>query len=188
LSASLYGLGNYSAAREYAAQAVEIAQEIGARQDEGYALGHLGHALVALGALEEAADVYDRSLRLYQELGQFATSLESQAALALVEVRQGKQAQALKRVREILAWLDTHEEVALDDPLELYATCYQVIAVADEVALLDQGKALLRQTYTILQTRAAQIQNDALRAQFLEGVEQHREIMAAWKKAASEFL
>ena len=49
-------LGEDEAARESCHHALEIAQELSAREIVAYAMTHLGHALVELGNLGEATD------------------------------------------------------------------------------------------------------------------------------------
>ena len=46
-------LGEDEAAREYCLYGLEIAQELGAREIEAYAMTHLGYSLVELGNLGE---------------------------------------------------------------------------------------------------------------------------------------
>nr|MBA3533559.1 tetratricopeptide repeat protein [Ardenticatenales bacterium] len=184
LSASAHGLGNDQAAREYAAQAVAIAQEIGARQDEGYALGHLARALLGLDELSEASDVYERGRVLYDSLGQPTSALEFEAGLARVALRQGETTQALARVQTILTWLGEHGDDGLDDPLELYLTCYEV--QAGEATRRDDVRSHLHRAHTILQAQAARIQSEPLRDQFLHAVDSHRAIMAAWEQVAPD--
>ena len=57
-------LGEDEAARESCHHALEIAQELSAREIVAYAMTHLGYALVEIGNLGEATDAYPQSIVL----------------------------------------------------------------------------------------------------------------------------
>ena len=61
-------------------------------------------------------------------------------------------------------------------PLWVYLTCYQALSSNGEA---DLAKQSLQAGDVILQQRAAQIQDEQLRRQFLENVPFNRELLAA---------
>ena len=64
------------------------------------------------------------------------------------------------------------------EPLRVYLTCYQVLQANGDPRAQD----VLNTAYTLLQERAANIEDLALRRSYLENVPYHREIVAEWER------
>jgi DNA-binding SARP family transcriptional activator/predicted ATPase len=170
-------LGDDAAACETCRQAVSIAQSVGARYEEGLALTCLGHALMGLGRLAEAADAYWQAQAIQQELGQSNMAMEPLAGLARVALAEGNPAQALAYVEQILSHLVEHHTLdGAEEPFLVYLTCYRVLLAHQDPRAGD----VLSAAYTLLQERAAKIEDKERRRSFLEQVPAHRQILEAW--------
>ena len=149
-----------------------MAQEIGNRHVQAYALTRLGHALMGQRRLAEAAETYRQALALRRELGQTHLAMDPLAGLARLALAQGDLPQARACAAEILNHLETSSLDGTDEPGRVYLTCYRVLcAVQDSGAQLILSKA-----YGLLQERVARIGDEELRRSFLENVAAHREI------------
>jgi tetratricopeptide (TPR) repeat protein len=62
-------LGDYQKAIDHHQQSLDIAREIGDRQDEGNALGNIGNCYSSLGDYQKAIEHYQRSLDIAREIG-----------------------------------------------------------------------------------------------------------------------
>ncbi len=173
-----HNLGDDQAALEHSQQTWQLVKKIGSRTHQGYALTVMGHALVGLGRLAEAADAYRRAVTLRQELGEYHLTTESWAGLARVSLAQDDLVQAQVHVEEILSYLDQGNTLeGTEEPLRVYATCYRVL-----YANLDpRAEAILSTAHRLLQEQAAKITSEEMRRSFLENVAAHREIIAAWE-------
>lgn len=143
--------------------ALQLSIEIGERDTEAYARLCLGHALAALGRWEEAAGAYQLAFSTRRQAGQQTQALEPLAGLARVALAQGQLTQAQAYIDELVSQLTDQTYAGIVELLRIHLTCYQVLsAVGDERAI-----TLLTMGYTILQERAAKIEEEELRASYL---------------------
>ena len=144
-------LGGHETALKYSQDALQMAQEIGDRAKEGAMWMKLGHALLGLGRLEEAAEAYQNSVALRRELDQPNLATEPLAGLARVALAQRDLARAQAHVEEILSHLETGTLHGTIAPFEVYLTCYRVLRARP----YSPGKEILAPAYHLLQARAA---------------------------------
>jgi adenylate cyclase len=170
--------GDNEGAQEYSQRALEIAENLGIRDEKGYALTNLGHARVGLGDLGGATDVYQNALGLRREIDQPHLTTEPLAGLARVAMIQGDFAQARAYVEEILAHLESGSLDGTDEPFRVYLTCYRVLHANQD----PRAEEILMTAHSLLQERAAKIEDEGLRCSFRENVVAHRQIVAAWEK------
>jgi hypothetical protein len=85
-------------------------------------------------------------------------------------LKQNRLVSALKSVEEILEWLETNGVAGIEHPLEVYLMCYWVLQANQQDPRTDD---ILRTGYQLLQERAANIRDEALRHSFLENVESY---------------
>lgn len=169
--------GNYEAAQDDARQAVMAARESAERLSEGYALDLLGHVSSGLRQYQSAAAAYLEALAVWEELGQPNLAMESLAGLARVGLATGDLAQAQDHVARIMAYIDEVGAIrGTDEDVLIYLTCYRVLHAAGDV----RAGPVLATAYHLVQERAGQIGDEALRQSFLESVAVHREVVEAW--------
>ena len=140
----------------------------------------LGHTLAGLGELAQAADAYWQALDVYRKTGWHSLPMEPLAGLARVALAQGDLPQAQAHVETILEHLKTRTLNGTLEPFRIYLTCVRVLEAAGD----PRAETVLHTAYHLLQERAANIDDEALRRSFLENVAAHRELVAAFEETA----
>jgi class 3 adenylate cyclase/tetratricopeptide (TPR) repeat protein len=165
-------------ARQLARQARQLAQTLGDQRLLGNALTHLGHALLELGEVVEAGQVYQEAFELRRDAGEMNRAMEPLAGLARVAWLRGDRSSAALRVAEIVPHLEHHSLAGCEEPLRVYLTCYQILTATQAPA----GLTLLQQAYELLSERAAKLTDPSCQRSFLEDVVVHRRIRLAWQQ------
>jgi len=176
LGSIMHHLGDDETAREYCEQALRVGQDVGDAIVPPLALTKLGHALVGLGRLDEAADAYREALALHRELKEHYRANEPLAGLARTALAQGDRRQAQARVEEILSYLETRTLDGALEPLRVYLTCYRVLQANDD----PRADRILEEAHLFLQQRAAKISDEEERRSYLENVVANRETVREW--------
>lgn len=173
--------GEATEALAYATHAQEVASASGNRRYEGCAWLYLGNALAILERWGEAATAYTNALQHYQELDIQPVVAEAQAGLARAALAHSDQAAALAWVEKSLSILAEYPTFGLDEPFQIYLTCYHVLtANADPRAV-----PILQRGITELLHYADQITDRDLRRSFLENVPTHQALYQAYQIGAS---
>ena len=171
-------LGDDEAALENCQQALGIARDVDARWEEGLALTVLGHALVGLERLEEAAAAYRDAQDLGQELGHLSMEMETLAGLARISLAHEDLSQAQAQVEEILSYLETNTLEGAAEPFRVYLTCYRVLKANQH----PRAQEILTTAYNLLQEHAGKTTDEEMRRSFLENVPAHRELVREWAR------
>lgn len=187
--------GEHSLARRYCEGALDDSRRMGSRWVEGYALVYTGHlhlqaAGVAYGRaidpaavdasraevdgeLEAAALCYQQSSELRRQLRQHALVQDPQAGLARVALVRGRLAEAVSLVEEVLAYLAHQGTDGIDEPVLVFLTCYAVLHAVDDA----RASQALEAGYNLLMSRAARINDLALRHSYLQNQPAHAELL-----------
>jgi len=177
LSAWAIAQQDFEFAGQSVSQALQLSQSIGDRSGEAWALTYLGHGQFAQGELDAAQQAYTEALSIRQELAQPELACEPVAGLARVELRRGDLPAALEHIDAILTHLERGGSLqGADQPLRVDLTCYRVLQQAGD----PRASRLLETAYHILQERAAKIADKPTRQAFLNNIEYHQEIQAAY--------
>jgi len=174
LSLLSHDMADDKAAQEYAERALEMIQAQGDRLNQGTASLCLGHALVGLARLDEAADAYSQALTSLRESGR--PSMDPLAGLARVCLARGDLSQAKAYVEEILQCpqgAGASSVLPAEDASRVYLTCYRVLEANADARAQD----VLEEGYRHLQEHAAKISDEEERRSFLENVAANREIV-----------
>jgi hypothetical protein len=167
-------MGNHELALSDAEQAWQIAQGMGSRLRQAQVLVARGRALAGILRPIRAVTAYQQALRLYVEIGGMAPLTSApQASLVGVALAQDKLEQALAHVEPMLSLLAADEPLVLDEPFEVYLTCYRVLEASGDV----RAASLLQRAEQRLRECAEHITDDALRRSFLENVAAHHAIL-----------
>ncbi|MBX3011889.1 MAG: tetratricopeptide repeat protein [Caldilineaceae bacterium] len=182
-------LGHAARARTHFEQALTIQRQISDQRSEGFTLTHLGHTLYALGDCQAAKAIFQQAYALRLELQEESHAIDSLAGLARSALGQNQLPQALAYIDQCITWLQTQGTDGLEFPVLAYLIGYQVLRSAAQANLVarEQARALLTEGYALLQSRAAKIQDDLLRQQFLEAVWFNRALIACWQQELSAF-
>ena len=167
-------LGDPGRARTYYEAALAIEAAIDNQRSQGYILTHLGYTLVALGDYPAASARLAEALAIRRALGADAEAIDTLGGLALAAQAGGDLAGAARLARDILAWIAANGTVGIELPVQIYLICYRILQAANDPA----GAAVLAAGHTLLQERAASIQDEVLRQQFLQAVPFNRALLA----------
>jgi predicted ATPase/class 3 adenylate cyclase len=180
LSAWAIAQQDFEFARQSVSQALQLSQSIGDRTGQAWALTYLGHCQYAQGEMEAAQQAYTEALSIRQELAQPELACEPLAGLARVALQRGDLPAARQHIDTILTHLERGGSLeGADQPLRVDLTCYRVLQQAGD----PRASRLLETAYHILQERAAKIADEPTRQAFLNNIEYHREIQAAYLRS-----
>ncbi|HEV2741046.1 MAG TPA: AAA family ATPase [Candidatus Elarobacter sp.] len=155
--------GELGAAKASAEAALAIARDIKSQHLESAALGTLGAAECALGDHAAAIAHLTPAVELRRPAGATPRLGDNLCALALASLCAGDADGARRAADELLALYDANPKLA-PQPTEWLWTAAQV-ALGTERA--DAARKLLRQAYSVMQARAAVIDDAATRAAYL---------------------
>jgi tetratricopeptide (TPR) repeat protein len=155
-------MGDYVGARDHLQQAIRIAHDLGDSRQEAAAHTSLGHALAALGELDEAVVAYQQAYELHQQMSQYSRSLEPLAGLAHLAAQRGDHLSVQQMVAQILDHLNKKELYRTDASLRIYMTCYRLLQMMDD----PRAAALLESAYTQLQARSQTLDREDERSLF----------------------
>jgi hypothetical protein len=155
--------GELGAAKSSAEAALAIARDIKSQHLESAALGTLGAAECALGDNAAAVAHLARAVELRRPAGATPRLGDNLCALALASVRAGDAEGARRAADELLALYDANPKLA-PQPTEWLWTAAQVALASDRA---DAARKLLRQAHSVMQARAAVIDDAATRAAYL---------------------
>lgn len=182
LGSLLQILGDSAAALEYAQQALDLATTLKEPYTRGVALTVQGRALTELERPDEAVEVYQQAVRLWQETDQFHLATEPLAGLAVLACSRGDLETANQHINRILAHLDGNNLDGTLDPYWTYLTCCKVLQASQDA----RASKILEQAQAVLMRQAAKIADDDLRRSFLEKVSTHAEILELYRAAQGE--
>ena len=171
-------MGDNESALMLCEQAMLIAQELDSPEHQAHTLAFSGHALTAIGQLDQAMEAYQKALALRKEFEQPHLVAETRAGLARLYLLLGELSQAQSQVEAILEHLKKGSVDGTEEPARIYLTCFQVLLANKD----PRADNILSTVYSLLDERAAKIDDPALRRSFLENVVSHREILAAYKQ------
>jgi predicted ATPase/DNA-binding SARP family transcriptional activator/Tfp pilus assembly protein PilF len=180
-----HSLGDDEAARAYSQQALRIAQEAGQRPQQAFRLLYLGDAYRGMGQLEEASHAYRQAVDLRRELNQPNLAAEARAGLARVALAAGDLRRSQMEVEEILRYLEAdappggsgHPLDGAENPAMVYLTCYRVLAANED----RRAPRILAAAHSLVEERAAKVEDEVMRRSFLENVAAHREIVELYE-------
>ncbi|MBN1484574.1 MAG: tetratricopeptide repeat protein [Chloroflexia bacterium] len=166
-------LGKPAQARELAESGLELSVQAGEHGSRAYALTSLAQILARQGQLQQSVRTYRRAIRVRLEVDQPHLAVEPQAGLAEALEAQGERAAALEQVGQILHFLQENELTGAQEPLQIYLSCYRVLAAAGD----PRAEPLLEEAYLLLQEHAGRIPAGPDRESFLQNVAANREII-----------
>jgi predicted ATPase/class 3 adenylate cyclase len=176
---AFYHWGKNETAYENSQQALAIAQETKNKVVQTRALTLLGHALRELGDLDGAADAYQQASALALELDLPDCYVrQAQTGLAAVAWAQGNLAEAQAPLEAVLDYLETTHLSTMDEIFWMSLTCYRILQAGHD----PRARATLQAAHDLLQAIAAGIDDDALRASFLQNVRCNREVVEEWER------
>jgi tetratricopeptide (TPR) repeat protein len=163
-------LGNPEIAMQYAEKALAIAQEIDSENEMAWVLTSLANAKLDLGDYKGATDAHRTALESRRKMGEASRGMANLAGIARASLASGNIEEAMNCVEEILEFLETKEIEGIDQPMQVYLTCYRVLTAADDLRALE----ILQRGQRRLREWAREIPDAGLRQSFLENVPYNR--------------
>jgi tetratricopeptide (TPR) repeat protein len=158
---------DFSKAREYIGQALEMFQSLKIGAFEGDTWLVLGLALEGLDDQVKAKHAYEQAQLLHTEINNEAGITEARAGIARCLLAADKPDDAKAEIDECLAWMEPHGGLGINDPVRLYLTAYQVLDAAGDKKEAAKAKETGQ---AFIQHRAEKIRDLGLRASYLENV------------------
>jgi hypothetical protein len=117
-------------------------------------------------------------LDLDQTIGHPRLVFETMSDVARVALMQGDQDRAIGYVVTILDGLQDSSLAEVEDPVQVYLTCYQVLRSGRD----QRAESLLTAGHTVMTNRALQC-SPSRRRLFLERIPAHRTLQQLWDQS-----
>ena len=140
------------------------------------ALKNIGHALLALGRIQEAREHFRKAYDSYIAHQQDHLALEPLAGMAKISLIQDKSEEALNSIEAILNAIDRGPLDGPDRSIWIYFVCYQVLVIVKD----ERSPGIINAAYQLIHRRAEAISDEKLRQSYLLGVRENHEIMNIW--------
>jgi tetratricopeptide (TPR) repeat protein len=171
---SYFGQGELDLARQYGAEAVDIARQIEGQYELALSLLHLVHVLLAQNEVTAAQTAYQEAYDLWQAGKQHRFAIEPLAGLAQTALQQNNLINALDYVDSMLRYLAENElDKTTTYPFWVYLTCVQVLQAAQD----ERAAAVLNEALSKLKATAAKIAAPAQRALYWQ-IPAHQRLLA----------
>jgi tetratricopeptide (TPR) repeat protein len=170
-------LGRLEIAEQWGREALLLAQQNNLADPDAFAWLHLGYVLRDRGKLLQAAEAFTHSREGWLTLGRKSLEIEALAGLAGVHLKLNDLPKALSLVEQVVEFLAQHRLEGVDEPIQVFLTCYHVLRRCDD----GRADDLLQQAHTQVMTIAAKISDPTIRSAFLERVPAHHELIRLWK-------
>ncbi len=179
--------GELEAARRTFEETLAVEEGVGNARSRAYILTHYGYLLVEMGELADAHSRLEEAQQIRQSLGDGAGCVDASGGLAAEALARGDLGAAAEYVSTVLDWLHSNGQHGVEYPVQLYLIAYRVLQAHAQRAPEAEAEALstLDEGYSLLQKRAAGIQDPGIRRQFLENVPFNRALDDAWRVAHS---
>jgi tetratricopeptide (TPR) repeat protein len=172
LGLNAHQAGSQELALQYLSEALELAIQLGMKDEQAYTLTCLGNVLHALHREEDAMRSFRDGLALRRSLGQTQQAMSDLAGLAQLAVVAGDLAQAHAYADEMVPVLTQPGFAVAVEFLRVYWDCYTALVATGD----PRARALLVEARQRLMRRAEQIDSDELRQSYLGNVRVHRSI------------
>jgi tetratricopeptide (TPR) repeat protein len=144
------------------------------------ALAHtwIGHAYTHLENWDEARGNYRMAVEIWEKREEPVLALEALAGLARIELHQDQLPAAREYVEAILTHLQPDVIPDLYEPYRVYLTCYQVLSTSQD----PRAEGILTSAHDLLGESANRIRDKTIRRSYLQGVNEHHEIIKLHSK------
>ncbi len=170
--------GAFEQARQYFNEALALHDTIDYPRGRAFVETHLGQLLADMEETEQAGIHLYNALAQRSSSGSKAAAVDTEAALAWMDMARGDTEFAAERARDVTAWLDENGIAGVELPLLVYWQCYAIFRM---IGMADDAARTLAAGYKLLQSRAERIKDPGLRHGFLHNIAHHRHIVAMWE-------
>jgi tetratricopeptide (TPR) repeat protein len=154
-------------AAQYAEKAISMAQKAGERSGEAWGWLYLGHAHLLMDELEQAKTAFHHSVRIREELGQTALSMEPLAGLLEAGLCEGDLELASDSAERILAHLNHGGTLnGTDEPLRVFFQCFRLLEKKQD----PRATQVLQDAMQMLEAQLANLKDERSRELYVENV------------------
>ena len=154
-------------ALQHAEKAISIAQKAGERSGEAWGWLYLGHAQLLLDEIEQAQTSFHHSLRIREQLGQTALSMEPLAGLVEAGLCAGDVEKAAQHAERILVHIANGGTLnGTDEPLRVYFQCFRVLEKKQDPRMTQ----VLQAGMQMLDAQLAKLKDEHSREMYVENV------------------
>lgn len=174
--------GQLETGMQYYDRAGHILATIDNKRELGYVLTHVGYLAIELGRYDRARADLIRALRLRQQLGSEALTLDTLAGLAFLAMSIGQLEEAVSTAETIYSAIAENGTEGIELPILVILICYQILYQAGKqdpsrrrlaARLLEKGNALLEE-------RLRRLPDEATRQRFLRRLPYNRQLRDLW--------
>ena len=177
LCAAYRKLGRLNEAEAAGREALGVAEALALPEPLSLTQMHLGYVFLEAGRLQEAQDAFARAKDGWQTLEDKAMGAQTRAGLAEALLARGENAQAFEIAEPVVQFMDEHDLEGTDEPSRILLTLYRVLSAQRDA----RAPALLERACGVVEARAAQISDPALRRSFME-VAETQELIRLWAR------
>lgn len=162
------GIQNQAAlAGQYAEKAISLAQKAGERSGEAWGWLYLGHSQLLRDEIEQAKISFQNSLRIREQMGQVALSMEPLAGLIEAGLCEGDLDMAAMQAERILSHLETGGTLnGTDEPLRVYFQCFRILEKKQDSRMTQ----VLLAGVQMLNAQVAKLKDEHSRQMYVENV------------------
>lgn len=162
------GIQNQAAlAGQYAEKAISLAQKAGERSGEAWGWLYLGHSQLLRDEIEQAKISFQNSLRIREQMGQVALSMEPLAGLIEAGLCEGDLDMAAMQAERILSHLETGGSLnGTDEPLRVYFQCFRILEKKQDSRMTQ----VLLAGVQMLNAQVAKLKDEHSRQMYVENV------------------
>jgi len=169
-------LGDYEQAHKQLARSLEIRCNIGDRRGEAFGLHDLGHLYLAQGQLEQAIEQFEAACQLRQKLGEKGNHIASLAAKGEAHLMAQHLEPATSCLTTAIKAVRAGSGSGEYPVQNIWYAYYQLCQALNQP---DEASQAIQQAYKLVQAKAEQISDTALRLSYLKRVKINTAIVEA---------
>lgn len=173
---------DYKEAKRYFSEALSIAEATENLRFQAFLKTHLGALHTDTEAIEEAIKFLYEAQSLRNKVNDEQGKIDTDAALAWLDLARGDLVYAAERAREVIFWLEQHGPAGVESPLLVYWKCFYIL---DASGNLDEANEVLDHAHTLLQQRLQRIEDMTQRHAFINRIDHHKKIEKTWRSRRS---
>ena len=168
----------YQEAQQHFEMALALHDTINYPRGKAFILNHFGLLLANQEEIEQAGIYLYEALMLRGEATEKPASMDTEAALAWLDMARGDVDFAVMRAQDVRNWLQENGTSGVELPLQVYFQCHTIFKLANQQI---EAESCLDAAYQLLQLQADQLQDDELKQSFLHNVPYHHRIWKTWQ-------
>ncbi len=172
--------GKHKQAQEHYQHALNLHKNVDNPRARAFIQTHYGWLLTDMEEIETAGIYLYEALASRNTHSTKEVAIDSETALAWLNMAEGDTEFSLARTRKIVAWLAQNGVDGVELPFNVYWQCYLILKMNHQH---DEATTLLENAHALLEKMAGRIANKTLRHSFLTHVPYNRRICEAYRES-----